>query len=126
MTLAPVQHHKREMGQWYNPYIGGVIFFSNFFFFVCGCAGSVAARAFYSCGNRGLLSSCGARTSRCSDFSCCGARAPRPQASVVVAHGLSCPVACGILPDQGLKTGFPSLAGRFLTTGPPGEEIPKE
>ena len=24
-------------------------------------------------------------------------------ASVVVAHGLNCPVACGILPDQGLK-----------------------
>ena len=33
-------------------------------------------------------------------FSCCGARA-LDQGSVVGAHGLSCPVACGIFPDQG-------------------------
>ena len=33
-------------------------------------------------------------------FSCCGARALE-QGSVIVVHGLSCPVACGIFPDQG-------------------------
>ena len=47
-----------------------------------------------------LLSSCGTQASRCSDFSC-GAWALGAQASVVVACRLSCPVACGIFPDQG-------------------------
>ena len=35
-------------------------------------------------------------------------------------HGLSCPVACEIFLDQGLNP-FPELAGRFLTTEPPGK-----
>ena len=35
---------------------------------------------------------CGAQASHCGGFSCCGARAPGVQASVVVAHGLS---SCG-------------------------------
>ena len=35
--------------------------------------------------------------------------------SEVVAHGLSCPKACGI------ECTSPALAGRFLTTGPPGK-----
>ena len=32
---------------------------------------------------------------------CCGARALGPQASVVVARGLSCSAACGIFLDSG-------------------------
>ena len=56
---------------------------------------------------------CGARTSHCGGFSCCRTRALGAWASVVVArglwsvgsvvvaHGLSCSVACGIFPDQG-------------------------
>ena len=36
------------------------------------------------------------------------------QASVVVVHWLSCSESCGIFPN-------PALAGRFLTTGPPGK-----
>lgn len=35
--------------------------------------------------------------------------------SVVVAHRLSCPLACGIFLEQGLNPC--PLAGRFLTTG---------
>ena len=42
------------------------------------------------------------------------------QASVVVVHGLACPMACGIFPGQD-RTHTPALAGRFLTTGPPGK-----
>ena len=45
--------------------------------------------------------------SRCAGFSSCGSglssygsQALGAQASVVVAHGLSCSVACGIFPDQ--------------------------
>ena len=41
--------------------------------------------------------------------------------SVVVAHGLSCPMAYGIFPDQGLNLCPPALADVFLTIGPPGK-----
>ena len=52
--------------------------------FIFGCAGSSLLHGlFSSCGEQGLLSSCPARASPCSGFSC------RAQASVVVAHGLN-------------------------------------
>ena len=42
--------------------------------------------------------------------------------SVIVVHGLSCPMAYGILvPQPGMAPGPPALEGRFLTTGPPGK-----
>ena len=42
--------------------------------------------------------------------------------SVVVAQGLSCPVAYGILvPRPGIEPVSPALEGGFLTTGPPGK-----
>ena len=42
--------------------------------------------------------------------------------SVAVVHGLSCPMAYGILvPQPGREPGPPALEGRFLTTGPPGK-----
>ena len=47
--------------------------------------------AFSSCWEQRLLSSC-----KVLGFFCC-----RSWASVVVVHGLSCPVACGIFSDQG-------------------------
>ena len=51
-------------------------------------------------------------------FHCC------MQASVVV-HGLSCPVACGILVLwPGIEPTFPApLEGGSLTTGPPGKSL---
>ena len=81
-----------------------------------------------------------ARTSYCRGFSCCGARASRTRASVVVARGLS---SCGSqalerrlsscgawayllrgmwdLPGPGLKPVSLALAGGFLTTAPSGK-----
>ena len=47
----------------------------------------------------------------------CGARALGRVVSVVVAHGFSCPVTCGIFSDQGLNP----LAGGFLSSEPPGK-----
>ena len=41
------------------------------------------------------------------------------RASVVVVHGLSCPVACGIFLDQAWNPGPPALASGVLTTGSP-------
>ena len=56
---------------------------------LCCCA-----QAFSSCGEQGLLSSSGAWASYCSGFSW----AVVAQDSVVVAHGLCCPKACGSFP----------------------------
>ena len=44
--------------------------------------------------------------------------------SVVVAQGLSCPIARGILiPQQGLKPAVPEMEGGFLTTGASGKSL---
>ena len=88
--------------------------------FMFGSAGSLLLhRLFSSCGEQRRLSSCGKQASLDrGGFSCC--TAPAPGASVVVVRGLSscssqalssidvacrlsCPVACLILPDQGLN-----------------------
>jgi len=46
------------------------------------------------------------------------------QASVVAVSGLSCAMTCGILvPRPEIEPIFPALAGRFLTTGPPGKSL---
>ena len=63
---------------------------------LCCCS-----RAFFSCSERGLLSSCGVWASHCSSFSCCGAQALRHTGSVVVAHKLSFPMASGIFLERG-------------------------
>ena len=70
------------------------------------------------------LSSCGAWAPGCVGSVVCGMRALllRRTSSVVVARGLSSPVACGILvPWPGIKLVSPALEGRFFTTGPPGK-----
>ena len=55
-------------------------------------------------------------------LSSCGAQAPERVGSVVVACGLCCPAACGILvPRPGIEPASPAWEGGFLTTGPPGK-----
>ena len=51
--------------------------------------------------------------------------APRLQnaGSVVVAHGLGCPAACGIFLDQGSEPVSPALSGRIFATGPPEKSL---
>ena len=73
------------------------------------------ARAFSRCVKKGLLSICAVQASHCGVISfrstgsracgcsSCSSRAPDHRLSSVVAHGLSCSAACGILPDQGLN-----------------------
>ena len=41
--------------------------------------------------------------------------------SVLVAHELSGPVACGIFPNQGTKLTSSALASKFFADEPPGE-----
>ena len=69
--------------------------------FVCAGSSLLCAIFFSSCREHELLSSCCAQASHRSHFSCCGAQALGVWASVVVAWGLSCSVACGIFLDQG-------------------------
>ena len=42
-----------------------------------------------------------ARVSHCSGFSCCRAQILGSTGSIVVMHGLSCSMVCGIFPGQG-------------------------
>ena len=89
---------------------------------------SVVARGLFVAA-LGLLSSCGMRASlqlwhASFLFSSCGWRAPERTSSVVVAHGLSYPAACGILvPQPGIEPAYPALEGRFFTTGPRGKSL---
>ena len=78
----------------------------------------------------GLLSSCGARTSHCSGFSCCRAQALGARASEVAAWGLrSCGALAQLLrsmwelPGPGIEPVSPVLAGRLFTTEPPRKPI---
>ena len=92
---------------------------------VCGLLIAVAS----CCGARAPvvaargLSSCSVRALEHAGFSSCGTWAQQLQCtgSVVVAHGLSCPAAMWDLPGPGIEPVSPALAGRFLTTGPPGK-----
>ena len=68
--------------------------------------------AFCSCSEWGLLSSCGAGllnavTSPVAETgSVVGGSGMLEHSSVVVAFWLSCPMACGIFPDQGSNPGL--------------------
>ena len=130
-----------ERGQQISTII--IIIFKNKFIylFIYGCVGSLLLHAgFLQLQRVGATLRCGARASHCSGSSCCRARALGARASVVVVHGLS---SCGLqalerrlsscgaraqllrgmwgLPGPGLEPMYPALAGRFLTTVPPGK-----
>ena len=97
--------------------------------FIFGCVGSSSLHVgFLQLRRAGATLRCSVWASHCGGFSCCGAWGLGAQASVVVARGLS---SCGTraqllcsmwdLPRPGLKPVSPALAGRFLTTAPPGK-----
>ena len=48
-----------------------------------------------------VASRCRAQAPGCAGFSSCSSQALEPVGSVVVVHGLSCSLACGIFPNQG-------------------------
>ena len=57
-------------------FLGFFFFYSFIYLFIFGCAGSSLLRGpFSSCGEWGLVSSCGVQSSHCSGFSCWGAHA---------------------------------------------------
>ena len=70
-----------------------------------------------------LLSSCCVQAAE-HRLSSCGVQAPECVGSVVVAHGLNCPAACGILvPWVEIESKSPALEDGFLTTGPWGKSL---
>ena len=92
---------------------------------LCCCA-----RAFSSCSESWLLSSCGKQASRFGGFSCCRAVVAvcrlRSCSSQALEHRLSIcgplakmPHGIWDLPPLQIKPKSPALAGGFLTTGPP-------
>ena len=90
-------------------------------------ASVVVVRGLSSCGLWALecrLSSCGARAPGRVGSVVCSTRALllRCESSIVVARGLSCAAACGILvPRPGIEPASPALEGGFFTTELPGE-----
>ena len=89
-------------------------------------AGSFVWHTDFSLVVHGLLSTCGAWAPERMDSVVCSTltHSLRCTSSVVVACGLSCPRAYGILvPQPGIEPVSPALEGRFLTTGPPGKSL---
>ena len=88
---------------------------------IFGCTGlCCCSQAFSCCSEWGLLSSCGAQASQC------GGKSSRQLflqslGSGVYRLGNVEPHGMWNLPGPGLKPVSPELAGRFLTTGPPGK-----
>ena len=114
---------------------------SFFIFFIFGCVGSsLLSVGFLQLRRAGATLHCSVQASHCGGFSCCRAWALGARASVAVARSFS---SCGSwalehrlsscgswaqllhgmwdLPGPGLKPMSPALAGRFLTTVPPGK-----
>ena len=116
-TLPSLKDEVLTTGQKGKPLF--VNFFLIIFSLVCfGYTGS-SLWLFSSCSEWGPLSSCGVWASHCGGLSRCGTQALGTLASVVVAHGHSCSMACGISPGPRIQSMFSALAGKFLTTGPP-------
>ena len=92
--------------------------FSNQFIAVLGL--HCCTWAFSRCSEQGLPSSCDTGASHCGCFSCCGAWALKCGLSNCSTWAWL-PHGTWKLPGPGTEPMFPALAGRFLTTGPPGK-----
>ena len=70
-------------------------------------------------GASGATLPCGAQASHCGGFSCCRAQALGLKGFSSLVYRLSCSLPRGIFLNT--EHVFPALAGRFLTTAPPGK-----
>ena len=103
------------------------VYKSDFFFFLWLHWVFVAAHGLSLVAARGTTLCCAARASHCGGFSCCGAPALGAWA---VEHRLSscdsqAQLLCGMwdLPGPGIESMYLALAGRLLTTAPPGKSL---
>ena len=108
-----------------------ILFLKFIYLSIFGCAWSSSLhRLFCSCDEKRLLSSCSARVSHCGVSSCrawavehmgfssCVLRF-QSSGSIVVAHRLSCPTACGIF--LGDQTHVSCIGRQILYHCPPGK-----
>ena len=130
-----------KTGMWREQKRLGFFFLMRKCFVLFCCVGSsLLCAGFLQLWRAGAILRSGVWVSICSSFSCCRAGALGVWASVVAARGLS---SCGSralerslsscgawaqlfcsmwdLPRPGLEPVSPALAGRFLTTVPPGK-----
>lgn len=119
-------------------------FFNTVFIYFLGCAGSSWLHGFFSsCSRAGatLWMRCVASSRLWLPLTAstvagalglhqlwlvgAGAAAPRLWSTglVVAAHGLSCPVVCGIFPNQGSNPCLLHWLSGFSSTEPPGETL---
>ena len=100
-----------------------LLFIENVFIF--GCAGSLAVCASSHRGRQGLPQPAGvivvARRPLIAVAVLVSGPRPWSTGSAAVAHGLSCPAACGIVPDQGLSSCPLHWQVDSFATEPPGE-----
>ena len=93
-----------------------LIFFKLINLFLAALGLRCCTRAFSSCGEWGLFSLLWSTGSRRVGFSSCGTRGLSGcGAWAYLLHGMR------DLPGPGLEPMSPALAGRFLTTAPPGK-----
>ena len=94
-----------------------------FFFFIIYLfvVASLLHEGFLELREAGATLRCRAKTSHCGGFPCCRAQAIGAWASVVAAHGLTCPTVCGIVLKQGSNLCPLHWQGEVLSTGPPGK-----
>ena len=95
----------------------------TFFFFIIYLfvVASLLHEGFLELREAGATLRCCVKTSHCGGFPCCRAQAVGAWASVVAAHGLTCPMVRGIVPKQGSNLCPLHWQGEFLSTGPPGK-----
>ena len=96
-------------------------FFKNLFFWL-------PLSSFLRSGFSAVAASWGSSPLRCTGFSLrwfllLQSAGSGRAGSVVVAHGLSGPSACGIFPETRMEPMSPAMEGRFLTTGPRGSRM---
>ena len=101
--------------------------------FICLHWVFIAARGLsLAVGERGLLSSCGARASHCDGFFCCGAQVPgvgfsscpsRALESRLSRHTGLVALQLWDVPRPGIEPMSPALVGRFLSTAPQGSPL---
>ena len=124
---------------WASPHL--FFFFFHFYLWLCQVFIAVPG-AFLSLGREVAALHCGAWSSHCGGFSCCGAQAvgrsalrscstqprqlwllgSRAQGQLLRYTGLAA-LRRVDLPRPGIKPMSPALGSRFLTTGPPGKSV---
>ena len=97
-------------------------FFTKFFLAELGLSPLLCKQACSSCGEQGLLSSCGC-TAYGGGFSCCRAQAQGRMGCIVIARGLSHPYCMWNLPRPEIEPVSLALVSRLSTTGPPGKSL---